>query len=139
MEDKVLFILRGLPGSGKTTAAEILADRGTFYDKDSNWVVATADDYFMNEGVYNFNASKLGSAHKSCQMKVENAMKDGDWKIFVANTSTTVKELNDYYKLADKYGYMVVSMIVENRHNGKNVVPEVALKRMLERFHVKLV
>jgi len=137
MKDNILFIVRGLPGSGKSTAAEILADREEF----GSYVVATADDYFMKEGKYNFDASKLDAAHKACQMKVENAMKDGDYKVFVANTSTTVEELNEYYKLADKYGYMVVSMIVENRHGGTNVhgVPEVAMNRMLERFNVKLI
>ena len=129
--------MRGLPGSGKSTAAEILADREEF----GSFVVATADDYFMKDGEYKFDASKLGAAHKSCQNKVKKAMIDGDYKIFVANTSTTKKELNDYYKLADKYGYMVISMIVENRHGGENVhgVPKVAMDRMFERFDVKLI
>jgi predicted kinase len=140
-KDNVLFIMRGLPGSGKSTAAEILADRGTFFDETSHFVVATADDYFMKDGEYKFDASKLGAAHKACQKKVEKAMIEGDWKIFVANTSTTEKELNDYYKLANKYGYMVVSMIVENRHDGKNEhgVPDIALNRMFERFNIKLI
>ncbi len=90
---------------------------------------------------YVFDASKLGAAHRACQAKCEARMQD-DWeKIFIANTSTTVKELNDYYALAEKYGYMVVSMIVENRHGGKNEhgVPDKALKRMIERFDVKLI
>ena len=136
-EDRILFIIRGLPGSGKTTAAEHLADREDF----EPYVVATADDYFMFDGKYKFDATKLGAAHKWCQAKVEVAMKNGDYKVFVANTTTTKKELNDYYKLAEKYDYMVVSMIVENRHGGKNIhgVPDFAMNRMLERFDVKLV
>lgn len=103
-------------------------------------VICTADDYFMKDGKYIFDASKLGAAHLHCQSKCDALMAKGVEKIFVANTSTTVKELNDYYKLAAKYDYMVVSMIVENRHGGKNEhgVPEEALVRMKERFDIKL-
>jgi hypothetical protein len=45
-----------------------------------------------------------------------------------------------YYLLAEELGYMVVSMIVENRHDGKNVhgVPEDKLEIMKNRFEVKL-
>jgi hypothetical protein len=45
-----------------------------------------------------------------------------------------------YYLLAEELGYMVVSMIVENRHGGKNVhgVPEDRLEIMKNRFEVKL-
>jgi hypothetical protein len=48
--------------------------------------------------------------------------------------------MKDYYDLADKYGYKVVSLIVENRHGGKNVhgVPEDKLEIMKNRFEIKL-
>jgi hypothetical protein len=61
-------------------------------------------------------------------------------KIIVANTSTTARELKPYYDLALKYGYQVFSVIVENRHEGKNIhnVPEETLQKMAERFSIKL-
>jgi hypothetical protein len=48
--------------------------------------------------------------------------------------------MEDYFKLAEKYGYKVVSLIVENRHGGKNVhgVPEDKLEIMKNRFEIKL-
>ena len=48
--------------------------------------------------------------------------------------------MDDYYKLAEQHGYTVFSVIVENRHNGKNVhgVPQDKLEIMKERFQVKL-
>jgi hypothetical protein len=48
--------------------------------------------------------------------------------------------MEDYYKLAEKYDYKVVSLIVENRHNGQNVhgVPEEKLEQMKNRFQIKL-
>jgi hypothetical protein len=48
--------------------------------------------------------------------------------------------MEDYFKLAEKYGYKVVSLIVENRHGGTNVhgVPEDKLEIMKNRFEIKL-
>jgi hypothetical protein len=45
-----------------------------------------------------------------------------------------------YYKLADKYGYRVYSLIVENRHGGVNEhgVPADKLEQMKNRFEIKL-
>lgn len=136
---KTLFIIRGLPGSGKSTAAEILATCNVSGNLKT-FPICTADDFFMRDGEYKFNASQLGAAHDSCKKKVLDNMKVGIEKIFVANTSTTQAELNPYYKMAEEYDYQVVSLIVENRHNGENIhnVPNEALERMRARFDIKL-
>jgi hypothetical protein len=48
--------------------------------------------------------------------------------------------MKPYYELAEKYGYMVFSLIVENRHGGVNThgVPEDKIEQMKKRFEVKL-
>jgi hypothetical protein len=48
--------------------------------------------------------------------------------------------MEDYFKLAEKYQFKVVSLIVENRHGGKNVhgVPDDKLEIMKNRFEIKL-
>jgi hypothetical protein len=48
--------------------------------------------------------------------------------------------MQPYYDLAKEYGYMVFSIIVENRHGGKNVhnVPEGKINQMRDRFQIKL-
>jgi len=141
---KTLFILRGLPGSGKTTAAEILADTGVCVDfmgnENEKYPVCTADDYFMHDGEYKWNPSQIGFAHESCQNKCREAMFCQEIKIFVANTNTTAKEMAVYYDMAKEYGYQVVSLIVETRHDGKNVhnVSDEALQKMRNRFEIKL-
>jgi hypothetical protein len=60
--------------------------------------------------------------------------------IAVSNTFTQEWEMEDYFKLAEKYNYKVVSLIVENRHGGKNVhgVPDDKLEIMRNRFEIKL-
>lgn len=129
-DDKVLFILRGVPGCGKTTLANYL------YGFSMVGEMFAADDFFIKEGTYQFDASKLGEAHKWCREQVEDAMIDGVGPLILHNTSTTEKELEPYLALAEKYGYNIFSLVVENRHGNKNVhsVPEESLKKMEARL-----
>jgi hypothetical protein len=48
--------------------------------------------------------------------------------------------MKPYFNMAEKYGYKVFSIIVENRHGGKNEhgVPDDKLELMRNRFEVKL-
>ncbi len=128
--EKILYICRGIPGSGKSTFAKQLTSN-----------VFEADHYFIdNEGNYNFDPSKIKDAHKDCQDNVRYAMESSISKIAVSNTSTQDWELQPYYELATKYGYTVFSIVVENRHEGVNQhgVPEDKLEQMRNRFNIKL-
>ena len=132
---KELFLLRGLPGAGKTTLANSIG--GSWYE---------ADHFFLNEkGEYEFNASNLKAAHEWCRQVVEESMSNWnginpDEKIIVSNTFTQAWEMQPYYDLAEKYGYRVYSLIVENRHGGVNEhgVPEDKLIQMKNRFEMQL-
>ena len=48
--------------------------------------------------------------------------------------------MEHYIELAKKYGYQVFTLIVENRHGGKNIhgVPDDKLEVMRNRFEIKL-
>lgn len=134
-----LYILRGIPGCGKSELAETLADN--FAMAGLKVIIACADDFFITEeGDYEFDASRLGEAHNLCKLTVETAMDANFDAIFVSNTSTTQKELNPYLEMAKAYDYRVISLVVENRHGNSNIheVPENSLKRMENRFSVKL-
>jgi predicted kinase len=130
---RALIIIRGLPGSGKSSFAKLIDSNPDF--------ICTADDFLMEDGKYNWSPERAGMAHKKCQAKCENLMRLKFPKIIVANTSTTEKELKPYYDLARNYGYQVFSVIVENRHGGTNEhdVPETTLEKMLNRFNIKLI
>jgi predicted kinase len=134
----ILFLVRGLPGSGKSTFATHIWNE---------YAVCEADKFFYDkEGNYNFDPSKIKDAHAWCKNEVETRMKDHQLnpqyypEIAVSNTFTQEWEMKDYYDLAEKYGYKVVSLIIENRHGGKNVhgVPEDKLEIMKNRFEIKL-
>jgi len=138
--EKVLYIVRGIPGSGKTTFAKKLVGE--------DFLVCEADKYFINQenGKYEFDFSKIKDAHKWCQNMVENYMKDSMIndqyypEIAVSNTFTQEWEMRPYFELAKTYGYKVFSVIVENRHGGTNQheVPEEVITKMCERFEITL-
>jgi predicted kinase len=131
---KSLYIIRGIPGSGKSTFAKSLVVNKDYCHKE-------ADMFFIDEnGNYNFNPADLKEAHQWCKEEIEFLMRIGHSSVVVSNTFTQEWEMEDYYKLATEYDYSVFSVIVENRHNGTNVhgVPQDKLEIMKERFQVKL-
>jgi predicted kinase len=130
--EKELILLRGLPGSGKSTFARSLGG-----------MHMEADKYFMYSGKYEFDASKLRDAHNWCQNAVRVGMETQGQKIVVSNTFTQENELEPYYKLAERYGYRVYSLIVENRHGesentNTHNVPLETIQKMRGRFQIKL-
>ncbi len=132
-----LILLRGLPGSGKTTLGEVILQ----YPGSSTSDVLSADNFFIDEnGDYNFDGTKLKQAHNECQLKCAERMKHGISRIVVANTFTEEWEMDVYYEIADRYKYRIHSVIVENRHKGVNVhnVPDEKISQMKNRFNIKL-
>jgi energy-coupling factor transporter ATP-binding protein EcfA2 len=87
-----LVLLRGLPGSGKNTLGDSMTS-----------VVISADDYFMVDGEYQFNGSKLGAAHADCLERTKAALRDAPdgGVVVVANTFSQHWEMAPYLYMAD--------------------------------------
>jgi predicted kinase len=132
-----LILLRGLPGSGKSSLGDIILRNPNSNPLD----VLSADNFFIDDkGVYNFDGSKLKQAHNDCQQKCAERMKLEISRIVIANTFTEDWEMETYYEMAKRYKYRVHSVIVENRHGSTNIhnVPEEKLEQMKNRFNIKL-
>lgn len=132
---KELVLLRGLPSSGKSTLAKILVG-------DKDYCHKEADMYFIdNKGEYKFDVSKIKDAHAWCQEEVDCLLRLEHSPVVVSNTFTQEWEMSAYNELAQKYGYRVHSIIVENRHGGKNIhgVPDNKLEIMKNRFEIHLI
>lgn len=127
-----LLLVRGLPGSGKSTFAMNIAPT------DFHW--EEADHYMVDEdGNYKFDPMELEYAHQCCQENTRQSLLLG-YHVVVSNTSTTEKEVEIYKKIAEETGANFLSIIVENRNSTNSVhgVPDHALTNMRKRFSVKL-
>lgn len=136
-----VYILRGVPGSGKSTCITNMCktlDINT--DFNLNLVVCSADHYFMQGERYIFDAKRLGQAHGACQAKFRAALEDENPSIiFVDNTNTTKRELDYYVNLAQQKGaeWKIVNVecdvelaAVRNSHG----VPREKVLQMAERI-----
>ncbi len=134
MHKPTLYLIRGVSGAGKSTFAATLWATGVVNK------AFEADDYFyMENGLYEFDASRLRQAHQLCQDNTRYVLEQGK-SVAVSNTSTTEFEVLVYETIAKECNANFVSIIVENRHNGVNIhnVPEDKIKQMKGRFSVKL-
>ena len=97
-----LILLRGLPGSGKSTFADLISE-------NKKYPCFSVDDYFTNtnNGSYNFIFNENHLAYNLCEDNTRKAMENGDKKIIVHNTFTMDWELKPYFELAEKFNYDV--------------------------------
>lgn len=66
-----LLLVRGIPGSGKSTYAKQWAE-------ENNAVHVEADMYFVQpSGHYAFDPKQIGAAHDWCQLKAAKALEEG--------------------------------------------------------------
>lgn len=149
---KLLLLLRGAPGAGKTTIAMSLVSRLNT-DRSYNRVTAfAADDYFYNKhGDYLFVPEMLPRAHSFCRENVEEALQIGKSDVIIVhNTFCKEDDMKEYYRLAHKYSALCASVVVEGRRysdkveddgewlgrenadiKSKHNVPEVTINRMI--------
>lgn len=128
---KTLILIRGVPGSGKSTFAQLIQQPA---------IIIATDDYFSKSGEYQFDKSQLADAHTWCKDSVNQYMIDEVSTIVVNNTFTTESEMIPYFELAKKYGYQIHTIIMENRHNSQSIhnVPQEVIRRMANRFEIQL-
>ena len=129
LSDKILFLVRGLPGAGKTTLAHHIAD-----------VVYENDDYFYQGDAYDYKPEMLQWAKSECFMHCREAMEKGVHKIAISNCFIDEFALEPYYELARIFGYTVFCFVTENRTNNFNIhgATDAALEKMRKRIRVKV-
>lgn len=132
---KSIILLRGLPGSGKSTMARLLSEQGKY-------PVFSVDDYFTDKesDTYHFVFDQNHLAYKQCKEFTEEAMKNGVKKIFLDNVFSMDWEMEPYFNLAFTYGYQLHVVTVENYHGGKNIhgISDEQIGKMAEKYKVKL-
>lgn len=118
-----LILVRGLPGSGKSTYASKLP----------GYVHLETDGFFMRNGVYNFDGSKIRQAHQWCQDQVKKTLAQGH-KVVVSNTFTQLWEMDAYLKMAREMGKTVEVVTITTQFKNIHDVPQASLDRMKARW-----
>jgi predicted kinase len=114
-----LTIIRGLPGSGKST-----------YARELNALHLEADMFYVNNGVYTFDHTKIGQAHQWCRMTTASALSAG-MDVVVSNTFTQLWELKPYFRMPfDTYEVLKLTGDYGSIHN----VPEESIEKVKRRW-----
>ena len=109
-QNRIVFLMRGLPGSGKSFLMNAIIE---VYNA-SKPVICSADQYFYDEnGIYRWDALRLKDAHEFCQTTFKNALKEGKKMVIVDNTNVTAWEMRQYFIPASKASYTYRVIVVE--------------------------
>nr|CAD7419229.1 unnamed protein product [Timema poppensis] len=139
---KIMVLMRGLPGSGKSHLAKLLVKRTVGGDY-RNFVFSTDDYFYQSSGKYIFDPSKLPDAHDWNHGRVEFKLRGGVTPVVVDNTNLQAWEMHPYAKLAIKYGYVLEVLepytpwrFREKELAERNIhgVPQQKIRAMLERY-----
>jgi len=95
---KILIVMRGVSGSGKSTKAKELGKGG---------VVLGSDDFFMRRGRYEFDLNKLSVAHAWNLNRAQRFMAQGVSPIVIDNTNIAGWQAKPYVEAGLKYGYKI--------------------------------
>jgi tRNA uridine 5-carbamoylmethylation protein Kti12 len=146
-QGKVVVILRGLPGSGKSWLTHELYMAACV--SKLRYDVCSADEYFtewtqnLEKQVYNWTAAEIGNAHAWCRLNFRRAVYHGIEVVIVDNTNVNAKDVEFYYQhaLDNNYRVELVEPDTEWRYNveecakrNKHNVPLEALQRMQTRW-----
>jgi len=150
------YIFRGVPGSGKSTAAHAVANHmglltdqtitgGVIYyssnDGDLVSAIHSTDTFFLNkEGEYQFNPRQLGLFHGLNFKKFKQSLSENVPIVICDNTNTTRREYIKYLEAARRVGYITsivtlpipsIELCVARNSHG---VPEEAIIKMIKRW-----
>lgn len=129
---KFVFIMRGVPGSGKSTVAcEIAHPDG---------VVHSTDSYFEEDGEYKFDPTKLEENHEKNFQAFLKSMSEEKPIVVVDNTNIKRGHFEKYINAAKEAGYVVREISLSTpdlkdavERNTHGVSQEI-IKRMMDEY-----
>jgi NEDD4-binding protein 2 len=142
-----LVLMQGIPGSGKSTVARMLAREynpnreNLIYSTDEFWYEVPVDEI---DGVplYNYDPARRAEAHRWNQQRVVQAMQQGIAYIIVDNTNIQRWQVQPYLALAQIFDYEVqvvrvqvpVEVAIERNaaRSADRQVPEEVIRQMAD-------
>lgn len=117
-----ITIIRGVPGSGKTTFA-----------KKIEALHLENDMFCMQDGSYEFCFDKIPERANLCLQMATMAV-ENDADVVVSNTFTQLWEMQPYVDLAEEYAADLVVYKMNNNFKSIHNVPDYAIERMYNRW-----
>ncbi len=137
---KTAYIMRGLPGAGKSSIVTSLECIGL---GDACW--CSADNFFMKDGKYQWYAAGLKQAHQECRDYFHRACKAGAQLVVCDNTNIKHADYKYYIQTAKEFGYQVVVITVGQfdkeslklyAERNSHGVPLETIERMAAKFQL---
>tara|TARA_Y100000034_G_scaffold96097_1_gene116927 strand:+ start:31 stop:489 length:459 start_codon:yes stop_codon:yes gene_type:complete len=137
-QDKVMYIVRGLPGSGKSSLAKKLSGpHGQSF---------STDDFFMVGDEYQYNEERIVEAHQWNIERAKRAAEQGISPIVIDNTNVQFWHFQPYVDIAEEFGYQVkieepttdwARDPEELARRNKHKVPETGIREMLDKWETE--
>lgn len=133
---KLAIIMRGVPGSGKSTMARQLAQLLGYNDD----VIHSTDNYFIVNGEYQFDPSKIRENHTKNFEAFKADCEEGLDVVICDNTNTQKWEYERYVSVARDNGYAVALIstpmlsVEESFERNTHEVPRESIQAMISRW-----
>ena len=134
---ETIYILRGLPGSGKSELSKLIANNSQIPT-----VCCSADLYFETRKLA-FDTKLLSDAHAFCFTQAKNAIESNTTHIIIDNTNSQCHEFRKYIELGNTNGYdvVVLEIFCQNKDIARSFasrnshsVPISSVLKMLSRW-----
>jgi len=124
-----LTVIRGLPGSGKSTAAK------SIMDTTPDTLHFEADMFFVSPttGEYRYVAELIHDAHAWCRTMTIQALERG-FNVIVSNTFTTEREIEPYRTIAAIHSVELEILTCRGTFQNVHAVPDSVIDRMQNRW-----
>lgn len=137
---KVLCLMRGIPGSGKSFFAKAMKDN--YLIEGYTCAIYSTDDFWLTcDGGYAFDPALLGEAHQWNKARVRRDTKSDI--VVVDNTNIRLKEILPYLEIAAEHDRDVMIMespttwawdVDECFKRNTHGVPRETIQRMKDRY-----
>jgi predicted kinase len=123
----MLYIIRGLPGAGKSTLANKMSSKFGIEHYET-------DMFFIDkDGNYLFDWKRIGPAHEWCIRQVMAELYN-EKSVIVSNTFTRFWELEEYIAVADRLLIPVTIIECLGDYGSIHNVPTDVVEKMKKRY-----
>lgn len=133
-DEKIRYclILRGLPGTGKTTLTNFLLSKGA-------WSVSVSE-YWSKDNP--FQKDKVNAAYEWCFQQFKQLISGGAELIVVDNSNLKKFHFHHYVDYAQRHGYLVGVVTMPHNHLSEKEMsersstgtPQLTVRKLIETF-----